>query len=68
MREYSQQYPLYNLEQHKGYGTAAHMRAIAEHGASPIHRLTFAPLKHMKRLQIDDDDNNNNNNKEAVEG
>jgi ribonuclease HII len=64
MREYSEQYPLYNLEQHKGYGTAAHMRAIAKHGASPIHRLTFAPLKHMNHLKIDD----NNNNKEAGKG
>jgi ribonuclease HII len=48
MREYSQQYSNYMLEQHKGYGTVAHMRAIAEHGPSPIHRMTFAPMKHMK--------------------
>jgi ribonuclease HII len=48
MREYSQQYPDYMLEQHKGYGTVAHMRAITEHGATPIHRMTFAPMKHMK--------------------
>ena len=34
--------------QHKGYGTAAHMSAIQEFGASPIHRRTFAPLKHME--------------------
>jgi ribonuclease HII len=48
MREYSKQYPDYMLEQHKGYGTATHMRAITEHGATPIHRMTFAPMKHMK--------------------
>lgn len=47
MRKYGKMYPEYNFEQHKGYGTAAHVKAIAKHGASPIHRMTFAPLKHM---------------------
>lgn len=48
MREYDKKYPAFNLSQHKGYGTAAHMSAIQEFGASPIHRRTFAPLKHME--------------------
>jgi len=47
MHEYDALYPLYNLKQHKGYGTAAHMSKVRELGASPIHRRTFAPLKHM---------------------
>jgi len=37
-------YPQYGFARHKGYGTANHMQAIAEHGASPVHRLSFAPV------------------------
>lgn len=47
MHAYDELYPEYNLKQHKGYPTAAHMSAVYKHGASPIHRRTFAPLKHM---------------------
>jgi len=47
MREYDAIYPQYELKQHKGYPTAAHMDAVRLYGASPIHRRTFAPLKHM---------------------
>ena len=47
MHAYNAMYPEYNLAQHKGYPTAAHMAAVRTHGASPIHRRTFAPLKHM---------------------
>jgi ribonuclease HII len=41
MCEIATQYPGYSLEVHKGYGTAAHLRAIKEKGMSPIHRATF---------------------------
>jgi len=47
MRQYDALYPWYGLGTHKGYPTAAHMKMVSEHGASPIHRRTFAPLKHM---------------------
>jgi ribonuclease HII len=47
MHAYDELYPEYNLRQHKGYPTAAHMSAVYKNGASPIHRRTFAPLKHM---------------------
>ena len=39
------QWPEYAFAEHKGYGTAKHLAAIAKYGACPIHRLTFAPLK-----------------------
>lgn len=48
MNDYDELYPVYNLKQHKGYPTPAHMAAVRQHGASPIHRRSFAPLKHMK--------------------
>eukprot|EP00979_Chaetoceros_neogracilis_P014725 scaffold4843_cov266-Chaetoceros_neogracile.AAC.7 len=47
MHEYDALYPHYNLKQHKGYPTKIHMAKVREFGASPIHRRTFAPLKHM---------------------
>lgn len=34
-------YPVYGFEIHKGYGTKAHLAAIAKHGPSEVHRLTF---------------------------
>lgn len=37
------QYPGYGLARHKGYGTPAHLQALAQQGASRIHRLSFAP-------------------------
>ena len=48
MRAYARVYPHYNLQQHKGYPTKAHMAAVFQYGATPIHRRTFAPLKHME--------------------
>jgi ribonuclease HII len=45
MREFHAQFPAYGFAEHKGYGTAKHLAAIAEFGACPIHRRTFAPLK-----------------------
>ncbi|OQX13864.1 MAG: ribonuclease HII [Thiothrix lacustris] len=38
-------YPQYGFAQHKGYGTAAHLAALQEFGATPIHRRSFAPVK-----------------------
>lgn len=34
-------YPHYGWAQHKGYPTAAHYAALAEHGPSPHHRRSF---------------------------
>lgn len=41
MEEYDKLYPEYGFEKHKGYGTAAHIKAIKEYGPCPIHRRTF---------------------------
>ena len=38
------QYPQYGFAGHKGYGTAAHLAALIEHGACPQHRRSFAPV------------------------
>lgn len=41
-----EQFPQYNFAQHKGYATAGHLAALAAHGPSPIHRKSFAPIRH----------------------
>lgn len=38
------QYPGYGFAAHKGYGTAAHLKALAQLGPSPVHRRSFAPV------------------------
>jgi ribonuclease HII len=45
MLDYDQQYPGYGFAEHKGYGTPKHLAAIAERGACPIHRKSFAPFR-----------------------
>jgi ribonuclease HII len=45
MQKFSTQFPEYGFAEHKGYGTAKHLAAIAKYGACPLHRKTFAPLK-----------------------
>ncbi len=45
MLEFDRRYPEYGFAQHKGYGTPAHLAALARHGPCLIHRRSFAPLK-----------------------
>ncbi len=42
-----QEYPAYGFDQHKGYGTAAHLTALRTHGATPHHRYSFAPVREL---------------------
>lgn len=44
MAEQDEIYPGYKFSSHVGYGTAFHRQAIEEHGVTPLHRLSFAPL------------------------
>jgi len=44
-----QAYPAYGFDQHKGYGTQAHLNALTELGATPLHRRTFAPVAKVLR-------------------
>lgn len=52
MEKFSQKYPCYGFEQHKGYGTVLHMKNIRKYGASKIHRRSFLKntglVKHIK--------------------
>ncbi|MCY4529725.1 MAG: ribonuclease HII [Chloroflexi bacterium] len=46
MAEFDREYPQYGFAGHKGYGSAEHIRQIETHGPSPIHRYSFAPIRH----------------------
>jgi len=37
-------FPVYGLASNKGYSTAKHLAALREHGPSPLHRQSFAPV------------------------
>lgn len=41
MKEIAPQYPLYQFEKHKGYGTKAHVEALRAFGPCAIHRRSF---------------------------
>ncbi|HEY4082663.1 MAG TPA: ribonuclease HII [Burkholderiaceae bacterium] len=42
-------HPQYGFASHKGYGTVEHLAALREHGASPWHRTSFAPVREVMR-------------------
>ncbi|MGH6801264.1 MAG: ribonuclease HII, partial [Methylocella sp.] len=44
MRRFCRLYPAYRFSEHFGYGTKAHLAAIALHGPCPFHRLSFKPF------------------------
>lgn len=47
--EWHVQYPMYGFDAHKGYGTATHLQALRQHGPSPWHRRSFAPVRECVR-------------------
>ena len=42
--EWDPVFPVYRLRSNKGYSTPAHLAALREHGPSPLHRQSFAPV------------------------
>ncbi len=42
--------PGYGFGKHKGYGTALHRAALRELGASPVHRISYAPVAALQRV------------------
>ena len=45
MLQVHQDHPQYGFDRHKGYGTAAHLAALRDHGPCPEHRHSFAPVR-----------------------
>ncbi len=50
-----QQYPQYEFDRHKGYGTVVHLEMLRLHGPCPAHRRSFAPVREwLARAQAHD--------------
>ena len=54
MAELAALYPAYGLENHKGYGTPEHARALTLHGPCPIHRRSFKPIRERSYATTED--------------
>ncbi len=46
-------YPEYGLKHNKGYSTPEHMRALLEYGTTPLHRLSFEPVRARSLFPLD---------------
>lgn len=42
----------YNLLKNKGYGTAAHLKGLSEHGVTEQHRRSYAPVRQVMGLPV----------------
>jgi ribonuclease HII len=51
MRRIHLAFPMYGLDRHKGYDTAAHRAALAAHGPAPFHRRSFSPVRRVLEVQ-----------------
>jgi ribonuclease HII len=49
MRDLDTELPQYGFAQHKGYGTAAHLKALQTYGVSPVHRTNYAPVRAIQK-------------------
>ena len=47
MRAHAQVWPHYGWDRNAGYGTVAHLAALRNHGPTPIHRRSFAPVAQL---------------------
>jgi ribonuclease HII len=47
MAELAREHPQYGWERNAGYGTAEHRAALMQHGVTPVHRRSFAPIHKM---------------------
>jgi len=52
MEELDKIYPGYGFAKHKGYGTQQHISSLRQLGPSPVHRLSFAPVRDASQQRI----------------
>ncbi|MGI4849497.1 MAG: ribonuclease HII [Janthinobacterium lividum] len=45
-------YPDYAFDQHKGYPTALHLERLRQHGVSPVHRRSYAPVRALLEASL----------------
>ena len=44
MRDWHKEFPQYDFDRNKGYGTPSHLESLQIHGPCPIHRRSFEPV------------------------
>jgi ribonuclease HII len=47
MRDLDRTFPGYEFSRHKGYGTRLHQEALLSLGPSPIHRMSYTPIRNL---------------------
>jgi ribonuclease HII len=52
MRIWDRIFPEYGLASHKGYSTPEHLRALGRLGPTPLHRLSFEPVRAHSRFPL----------------
>ena len=50
MKDAALAHPHYGWDRNKGYGTRDHMEALRQHGPTPLHRRSFAPVAQLVML------------------
>jgi ribonuclease HII len=55
MRVWDEVFPEYGLASHKGYATPEHCQAIERLGPTPLHRLSFEPVRANSKFPVDYD-------------
>jgi ribonuclease HII len=48
MRRAAARHPSWDFDTNVGYSTPEHRAAIAEHGVSPLHRMSFASIAYQQ--------------------
>ena len=54
MKSWDAVFPEYGLAEHKGYATPEHSAALKLHGPTPLHRLSFEPVRKQSKFPVDD--------------
>jgi ribonuclease HII len=55
MRVWDKVFPAYGLASHKGYSTPEHLQAIRRYGLTPLHRLSFEPVRAHSLFPVEHD-------------
>ena len=55
MRVWGEVFPQYGLSSHKGYATPEHRKALRQYGPTPLHRLSFEPVRECSLFPLADD-------------
>lgn len=55
MRVWDEVFPQYGLASHKGYSTPEHQKALERYGPTPLHRLSFEPVRAQALFPVECD-------------